>query len=198
MPTNPGRRLATAAVALLALGGLLAACGDDNGKGSAGGGGSGSKQTTTTEGSTTTASSAPAAADLSVSVKKDATLGTILADPEGRTLYTLTDGSGAAVDCTGPCLPVWPPLELAAGATAPTAPDGVDLSVVDAPDGAKLIAADGLPLYTFAGDGSPADAKGEGLVSFGGTWHVVKTTAAVTSPASSGGSSDETSTTGVY
>jgi predicted lipoprotein with Yx(FWY)xxD motif len=197
MPTNPGRRLATAAVALLALGGLLAACGDDNGKGSASGG-YGSKQTTTTGGSTTTASSAPAAGDLSVTVKEDPKLGAILADPDSRTLYTLTDGSGAAVACTGPCLAAWPPLELAAGATAPTAPDGVDLSVVDGPDGAKLVAADGLPLYTFAGDGSAADAKGEGLVSFGGTWHVVKTTAAVTSPTASGGSSDETSTSSVY
>jgi predicted lipoprotein with Yx(FWY)xxD motif len=196
MRTNPARRLVTVAVALIALGGLLAACGDDDKK-AASGSGDGTTQTTTTEGSTTTASSAPAA-DLSVSVKEDAKLGAILADPDGRTLYTLTDGSGAAVACTGPCLAAWPPLELASGATEPTAPDGVELSVVDGPDGSKLVAADDLPLYTFAGDGAPSDAKGEGLASFGGTWHVVKTTAAVTSPTSSDGGTDDTSTTSTY
>jgi hypothetical protein len=33
--------------------------------------------------------------------------------------------------------------------------------------------ANGDPLYRFSKDTGPGDAKGEGLSSFGGVWHVV-------------------------
>ncbi len=175
-------------VAILATAALLAACGDSNDEGSD------STTSTTAAGSSsdsTTTTAAPAA-DLTVVVKTDPNLGAILADPDGRTLYTLTDDAGDPVECTGPCLAAWPPLELPDGTTEPSAPEGVALTVVDGPDGSKLVAADGLPLYTFAGDGSEADAKGEGLQSFGGTWRVVKTNGGEPTPPPD---SDTTSTT---
>ena len=167
-------RLASAGLAV-ALVLALAGCGDDDD--------SGSDTTTTTtaapsDGTDATDTTAPAE-DLTVTVKSDPELGSILADAEGRTLYTLT-ADGEPVDCTEACLAAWPALELPDGATEPAAPEGVELSVVDGPDGAKLVAAGGLPLYTFAGDGSEADTNGEGLVSFGGTWHVVTTDAELT------------------
>lgn len=164
-----GHRLATLGTAVIALA-VLAGCGGSSPYRSG---------TTTTAAAGASGSSTTPAAGLTVTVKMDAKLGAILADPSGQTLYTLTDG-GKAIDCTGPCLATWPPLELASGASGPTAPDGVTLTVVDGPDSSKLVAADDLPLYTFAGDGSPTDTNGEGMASFGGTWHVVKTTASVT------------------
>jgi len=195
MRTTVGRRLLMTGAAVLVLGGLMAACGDDNNKTDTGSGGSTTTAATSSESSTT----AGKAATLTVSVKKNPTLGTILADPAGKTLYTLTDGSGKAVACTGQCLSLWPPLKLAAGATTPSAPMGVALTVVNGPGGAKLVAAKGLPLYTFSGDSSAADAHGEGLQGFGGTWHVMKTNAAVTrsgsAPGGSNSSTTETTTT---
>ena len=188
MRTNAASRILTTVVAILATAALLAACGDSNDEGSD------STTSTTAAGSSsdsTTTTAAPAA-DLTVVVKTDPNLGAILADPDGRTLYTLTDDAGDPVECTGPCLGAWPPLELPDGTTEPTAPEGVALTVVDGPDGSKLVAADGLPLYTFAGDGSEADAKGEGLQSFGGTWRVVKTNGGEPTPPPD---SDTTSTT---
>ena len=101
-------------------------------------------------------------------------LGTILVDAEGKTLYTLTDDGGAAVACTGGCLAAWPPLLLPAGTT--TATGGADVTDL----GTTAVGSDqqvthgGLPLYFFAGDNAAGDANGEGLVSFGGTWRVVK------------------------
>ena len=47
-------------------------------------------------------------------------------------------------------------------------------------------ARDGKPLYVFAGDGQPGDAKGDGT---GGVWHAVKAGSARASAASSYGSS---------
>jgi predicted lipoprotein with Yx(FWY)xxD motif len=182
-------------VAVLAAGGLLAACGDDNNKTETGSGGSSTTAATSSESSTTTG---PAAA-LTVTVKKDSKLGNILADPDGKTLYTLTDGSGKAIACTGPCLAAWPPVKVAAGATEPTGPTGVVLKAVTGSDGTKLIAVKGLPLYTYAGDASATDANGEGIQAFGGTWHAAKTDADVTSgtggSGSSGGSGGDTSET---
>jgi hypothetical protein len=35
----------------------------------------------------------------------------------------------------------------------------------------------GRPLYTFIGDSKKAVATGEGIKSFGGTWHLIKTSA---------------------
>jgi predicted lipoprotein with Yx(FWY)xxD motif len=196
MRTTVGRRLLMTGAVVLALAGLMAACGDDNNKTDTGSGGTSTTAAATSESTTTAGASA-----LTVSVKKNPTLGTILASPDGKTLYTLTDAGGKAVACTGQCLSLWPPLKLGAGATAPSAPKGVSLTVVDGPGGMKLVAAKGLPLYTFSGDSSASDAAGEGLQGFGGTWHVVKTTAAVT-PAGSGGSGStttgETTTTSGY
>jgi predicted lipoprotein with Yx(FWY)xxD motif len=116
-------------------------------------------------------------------------VGTILVDAQGKTLYTLTDASGAAVACTGACTSAWPPLTVAPGAKA-TAGKGVKKISATA-DGQVTWKA--LPLYRFSGDTQAKEAKGNGLSAFGGTWNVVKAKAASTAKAkttaSTGGSS---------
>jgi len=60
----------------------------------------------------------------------NATLGKILVDANGKTVYTLTNG-GAAVACTGGCLSVWPPVMLPSGSSTATGGAGVSgLTVV--------------------------------------------------------------------
>jgi hypothetical protein len=51
-------------------------------------------------------------------------------------------------------------------------------------DGLLQVTLGGHPLYTFAGDSQRDAATGNGIHSFGGTWHVIKTTAtgATTTP----------------
>ena len=116
-------------------------------------------------------------------------VGAVLVDTSGKTLYTLTDADGAAVVCTDACLQAWPAAMVSANAKV-KAPKGVkSLSVT----GDNQVAWKDLPLYTFAGDTGPKVANGEGIVSFGGTWHVVKvgktasTTATTAKPSSGGG-----------
>ncbi len=105
-----------------------------------------------------------------VKITKVSGIGKVLADSNGRTLYTLTDGNGTAIACTGACLGLWPPLTLASGTTlkAGKRVTGLDTST----DG--QVTRDGLPLYLYAGDTQTHQANGEGIASFGGTWHVVK------------------------
>jgi predicted lipoprotein with Yx(FWY)xxD motif len=90
----------------------------------------------------------------------------------GRTLYTLTDATGAAVPCTGACLSAWPALSVGAGAQA-TAPQGVKNLGATADGGVTYRA---RPLYLFSGDPAAGNANGNGVTSFGGTWRVVRVT----------------------
>jgi predicted lipoprotein with Yx(FWY)xxD motif len=156
----------------------LAACGSDT------------KTSTKTGGSTqaTSSSSAPTA-DAVVKAADTGTLGTILVDSGGRTVYTLTK-DGASVPCTGDCLASWPAVLLPAGVEKAAGGPGVTgLTVVRVTDG-KQVAHDGLPVYTFSGDRLAGDTNGDGLASFGGVWHVVKI-----SGAASSSSTDTTDTT---
>jgi predicted lipoprotein with Yx(FWY)xxD motif len=104
-----------------------------------------------------------------VATVKIAGLGTVLVDAHGRTLYTLTNG-GDAVPCTGTCAAAWPPLTLGAGHKLSVAKGGKGVEL----DADRQVTAHGLPLYRFAADTAAKQANGDGLASFGGTWHVVK------------------------
>jgi predicted lipoprotein with Yx(FWY)xxD motif len=131
-------------------------------------------------------SSAP---KVSVRTRKLSGVGTVYVDARGRTLYTLTN-AGQSVACTGACVAVWPPLLIPAGSTPKGAKGVTGLGLV--PGGQQVTAA-GLPLYRFSGDSKAGQANGEGISSFGGTWHVVREAGTGSStggnqPSSSGGS----------
>ncbi|MFN2506874.1 MAG: hypothetical protein ABR540_22120, partial [Acidimicrobiales bacterium] len=82
--------------------------------------------------------------------------------------------TGGASACAGNCANTWPPLLLPAGTTTPVAGSGVaGLGTVPRPDDATRmqVTAGGKPLYTFASDTGPGDAKGDGV---GGTWHAAR------------------------
>jgi predicted lipoprotein with Yx(FWY)xxD motif len=106
-------------------------------------------------------------------------LGVIVTDVEGRTLYTLTN-AGKPVACTGMCTRVWPPLLMPSGATTPTGVNVTGLTLV-AMNGGEQVAYQGDPLYRFAGDAKAGDTNGQGITSFGGTWHAAATTSAAPS-----------------
>ena len=114
---------------------------------------------------------AAAKAPPTVTVVKVKGIGKILADSKGMALYTLT-ADGAAVPCTEACLGAWPAL-MADG--TPKGAKGVKkLGVTDT----GQVTQAGLPLYLFAADTTKGQAAGEGISSFGGVWHVVKTSGA--------------------
>ncbi len=100
----------------------------------------------------------------------DTSLGTVLVDGAGLTLYVFTADSGGTSACTGDCAAKWPPL---AGAAAPVLGTGLDAAAFDTitrDDGSAQVTFHGLPLYRFAGDKAAGDVTGQGL---GGKWYVV-------------------------
>ena len=109
-------------------------------------------------------------------------LGTVLVDTKGMTLYTLTN-NGTPVPCTGACATAWPPLVLASGTTSVVGAPGVTGLGTVVKGGATHVTEAGAPLYTFKGDQAPGDTNGDGKASFGGVWHAVTSAAAATVPA---------------
>jgi predicted lipoprotein with Yx(FWY)xxD motif len=127
---------------------------------------------------TTKASSPTRATSGAVTVKTAAspTLGTILVDQSGQTLYRYTpDGTGKTT-CTGECATAWPPLTLPSGTTHVGAAGGVTataLGTITRPGGVLQVTFKGMPLYRFLGDTKSGDTKGQGV---DGTWFIVSPT----------------------
>jgi len=87
---------------------------------------------------------------------------------DGMTLYTFDKdaaGSGKSA-CNGPCAANWPPLPVAADATA-----SGDWSIVTRDDGSKQWAYKGKPLYRWIKDQKPGDRTGDG---FNNAWRLAQ------------------------
>ena len=107
---------------------------------------------------------------------------TVLTNTQGFTLYMFAPDTGTASKCSGSCAQIWPPV------TSPvTAGPGITgtLGTILRADGAAQATYNGHPLYTYAGDTQPGQAKGNGIK---GVWHEVTpgTVAAVSSPGTGG------------
>lgn len=120
--------------------------------------------------SSTPAPTGTPAAGATVMVAANPKLGNILVDAHGMTLYVFGADTVGTSNCTGACLPNWPPLT--ATSDRPVAGPGITgtLGVIMRPDGINQVTRDGMPLYTFAFDRQPGDTNGQGLNEFGGIW----------------------------
>jgi predicted lipoprotein with Yx(FWY)xxD motif len=101
-----------------------------------------------------------------VSSARKPSVGDVIVDGQGRTLYRFTAEAQGRPVCTGACVATWLPATVASAHGLPA-----HVATVRRDDGALQLTYDGHPLYRYAGDSSPADAKGEGV---GGQWFVVK------------------------
>ena len=159
-------RLSRAALPLLTLSLVLAACSAST----TGGTPQASAQAPTPAAS---AAASPSAAAGGVTVNlADSTLGKVLADGTGKTLYVFTPDAAAAGKsvCNGDCATNWPPLLSDAAPTPGTGLDAEDFTTIARDDGTKQVAFYGHPLYFFAGDKAAGDTTGQGV---GGKWYAV-------------------------
>ena len=114
---------------------------------------------------------APPRVAASVFVANNMSLGAVLVNAQGRTLYYFVPERGGTIVCTGPCLGVWP--ALFATSMTPTAGSTLtgQLGVV-ARASSEQVSYNHWPLYTFAGDRGPDQTNGQGVFGFGGKWFV--------------------------
>jgi predicted lipoprotein with Yx(FWY)xxD motif len=123
----------------------------------------------------------------------------VLVDSSGRTLYELSPETAGHLLCTSSeCLKIWPPAS-AASAQAKLGPGAHgSLGVVHRSDGTSQLTLNGLPLYAFSGDHARGEANGQGLESFGGTWHAVSASGSAVAAAPGASSTSTTQSTPAY
>jgi predicted lipoprotein with Yx(FWY)xxD motif/plastocyanin len=106
-----------------------------------------------------------------IMTKKDKSLGTILADSKGMTVYLFTnDTKENESTCTDKCATFWPPVTATGAVTLASGVDGA-LTTFKRADGTMQVAYNGIPLYYFAKDKDSGDAYGQYVA---GSWFVVK------------------------
>jgi predicted lipoprotein with Yx(FWY)xxD motif len=100
----------------------------------------------------------------------------IVINTKGRAVYMLSGDTAKHPKCTkaNGCFGFWPPVTVSS-AKGLTKAAGVPGKLgVFKRNGFMQVTLGGHPLYTFANDHKKANATGQGLTSFGGTWSVVK------------------------
>jgi predicted lipoprotein with Yx(FWY)xxD motif len=151
----------------LILPAALAGCGSSGG--SYGGGGAGRSPAAATPVAAITPAGAAALTTRTTS------LGRVIVDSSGRTLYAFGHDKKNVSRCGGPCATNWPPA-LIGGKAKPKVAGGLakgKLRVIHRAGGKRQLAFAGHPLYRFVADARPGDVKGQGVNAFGGVWHVV-------------------------
>ncbi len=120
----------------------------------------------------------------------------VVVNSHGLTVYTLSGETANHRECTkaNNCFSFWFPVKVGSNAKL-TASRGVKGKLGSLRrNGFRQVTLKRHPLYTFIGDGGKKRRTvGEGVVSFGGTWHVVA--AQSSSPQTMTGPTTTTSTT---
>ena len=153
--------------------------------------------TTANTATTAKASVAAATGPATVKVGTTASLGKVLVDGAGMTLYTFKKDTGSVATCTGKCAALWPPL-LTKG--TPRAGSGLSGKLgVTTGSGPQQATYNGHPLYTYSGDTKPGQTNGQGLFHL---WYAAvplkagATTAAATPTTTATSKGGSTSTSG--
>src|ERR1019366_1068373 len=101
-------------------------------------------------------------------------LGRVLVDGKGFTVYMLMADTPGHSTCSAQCLKYWPLVPAPAGSgVLPVQGISAALATTKATSGASMVTAGGWPLYTFVKDQAPGEVSGEGVKAFGGTWYAV-------------------------
>jgi predicted lipoprotein with Yx(FWY)xxD motif len=128
-----------------------------------------------------TKTQSPAAAGSAVSLKQTS-VGKVLVDADGRTLYLFAGDRPNVGTVSAAGLAIWPPFTAPA---LPRATGGVaagQLGTATGTSGATQITYNGHPLYYYVRDHKPGQILGQALNQFGARWYVLSAAgAAITS-----------------
>jgi predicted lipoprotein with Yx(FWY)xxD motif len=164
------RTASTGAVGAVLIALALAGCG---------GGSKPSSEAKTSEssyGSSSTSSTASAAAssETAVTVKSNATLGSILAaGPKKLTVYMFVADHRKSPTCYGACASAWPPVTTTGKPTASGGVSSSQLGTIKRSDGTTQVTYAGYPLYYYSPDTTEEAITGQGVTSFGAPWYVL-------------------------
>jgi predicted lipoprotein with Yx(FWY)xxD motif len=101
---------------------------------------------------------------------EQSSLGSILTDQNGRTLYAFADDKGGKSTCTGDCIATWPALLSGQTVAANNGANQALVSQAPRAEGTSQTTYGEWPLYYYVGDVGPGDVDGQGV---DGVWFVV-------------------------
>ncbi len=141
----------------------------------------------------TTSSTSPSSSSSVVIGTRSTSIGTVLVNAQGHTLYWFARDTPTTSNCTGACATYWPPVlgkpKAASGTSLPEA-----FGTIKRAGGQVQATYDGHPLYTYVSDTSAGMTGGNDLNASGGLWwamtpsgSTLKATPSSSSSSSSGG-----------
>ena len=132
----------------------------------------------TSGGTTKTAASSSPAVSL-----EQTSLGPVLVDAEGRTLYLFESDRPNVSTLSAAGRAIWPPFTAK---SKPAAMGAANAALIGTIPGSGQVTYDGHPLYYYVGDQQPGQTTGQGLNQFGARWYVLSATGSpITSRAAS-------------
>jgi predicted lipoprotein with Yx(FWY)xxD motif len=138
---------------------------------------------------TTPTTSSGASATVGVT---NSSLGSILVNSQGRTLYLFKADSATRSACTGACATAWPPLLATGKPTSGTGLTASKLGTITRSGGKHQVTYNGHPLYLFIKDTKAGQTNGQGVTAFGAAWFALTPSgnqASAPASSSSGGGS---------
>ena len=115
----------------------------------------------------------PSGRPATVGLESAGSLGKLLVDSRGRTLYLFRKDAGGTSSCLAACAAAWPPVRAQGMPLAGTGVSPAKLTTTARSDGAPQVLYNGHPLYRYTGDAKPGDTNGQRLTAFGAAWFVV-------------------------
>ena len=100
-------------------------------------------------------------------------LGQIIVNSNGRTLYLFEKDRNGKSACSGQCAVFWPPLITTGKPSATNGARASLLGTTKRADGRLQVTYNHHPLYTFVKDKKAGQTNGEGVNAFGATWDAV-------------------------
>jgi predicted lipoprotein with Yx(FWY)xxD motif len=97
-------------------------------------------------------------------------LGSILVNSTGRTLYLFRADVGATSSCSGACAVAWPPLLATGTPIAGTGLTASKVGTVTRSGGSQQVTYNGHPVYLYIGDKKAGEVNGQGVTAFGAAW----------------------------
>jgi predicted lipoprotein with Yx(FWY)xxD motif len=97
-------------------------------------------------------------------------LGPVVTDSRGMTLYRFDRDTSnpSESNCDGPCVGLWPPVTGTADQVQAVGIDKALIGTVTRKDGTTQLTINGWPLYHYAKDTAPGEARGQAV---GNTWY---------------------------
>jgi predicted lipoprotein with Yx(FWY)xxD motif len=120
-------------------------------------------------------------------------IGTIVVNSNGRTLYLFKKDRNGKSACSGQCATFWPPVITSGKPSVAGSARGSLVGTTKRADGRVQVTYNHHPLYTFVKDKKAGQTNGEGVSAFGAVWDATSPAGAAIakpsapSPSSGGG-----------